>query len=89
MGQTPRFYTFISFPDQFEVNVSLSRNFHENLILYVCVCYRIHLERGIILLDLEARDLANLHFTIVEEWVEAGILDEDLKPDILRTLLYK
>jgi len=50
---------------------------------------RIHLERGIILLDLEARDLANLHFTIVEEWVEAGILDEDLKPDILRTLLYK
>ena len=54
-----------------------------------CVFYRIHLERGIILLDLEARDLANLHFTIVEEWVESGILDEDLKPDILRTLLYK
>jgi len=60
-----------------------SLSFHSLLNL------RIHLERGVILLDHEARDMTNLLFTIVEEFNLVGLLDDDLKSEVLRILLFR
>ena len=50
---------------------------------------RIYLERGIVLLDLEAKDMANLYSIVTENWVEAGLLDEQQKSEVLSALLQK
>ena len=50
---------------------------------------RIHLEHGIILLDLEAKDMTQLYFSLVEELCNSGLLNDDYKADILRVLLLK
>ena len=60
-----------------------SLSFHSLLNL------RIHLERGVILLDHETRDMTNLLFTIVEEFNLLGLLDDDLKSEVLRILLFR
>ena len=41
------------------------------------------------LLDLEAKDMANLYSIVTENWVEAGLLDEEQKPEVLSALLQK
>ena len=60
-----------------------SLSFHSLLNL------RIHLDRGIALLDVEARDMTNLLFTIVEEFNLSGLLEDDLKSEVLRILLFR
>ena len=41
------------------------------------------------MLDHEARDMTNLLFTIVEEFNLVGLLDDDLKSEVLRILLFR
>ena len=47
------------------------------------------MERGVILLDLEAKDMTNLLYAIVEEFVNAGLLMDELKSEVLRMLLFR
>ena len=60
-----------------------SLSFHSLLNL------RLHFERGVILLDFETKDFTSLKFAIVEEFCAAGLLNEDLKSEVLSILLYK
>lgn len=60
-----------------------SLSFHSLLNL------RLHLERGVTMLDVEARDMTNLLFSIVEEFNLEGLLDDDLKSEVLRMLLFR
>jgi len=60
-----------------------SLSFHSLLNL------RLHLERGVILLDLEARDMTNLLFNIVEQFNLVGLLEDEKKSEILRILLFR
>lgn len=60
-----------------------SLSFHSLLNL------RLHLEKGIILLDHEARDMTNVLYTIVEEMNNTGLLNDELKGEVLRILLYR
>ena len=47
------------------------------------------MERGLILLDLEAKDMTNILYTLVEELNLNGLLEDELKGEVLRTLLYR
>jgi solute carrier family 4 anion exchanger 2 len=60
-----------------------SLSFHSLLNL------RLHLERGVILLDLEARDMTNILYRIVEELNVKGLLADEMKGEVLRIMLYK
>ena len=60
-----------------------------SLSFHSLINLRIHLEHGIILLDLEAKDMTQLYFSLVEELCNSGLLNDDYKADILRVLLLK
>ena len=50
---------------------------------------RIQLERAVMLLDLEAKDMNQTLYALVEELNLAGLLEDELKGEVLRILLYK
>ena len=50
---------------------------------------RIQLERAVMLLDLEAKDMNQTLYALVEELNHAGLLEDELKGEVLRILLYK
>ncbi|XP_063546965.1 anion exchange protein 3 [Cydia strobilella] len=60
-----------------------SLSFHSLLNLRRC------LETGVVLLDLEERDLPGVAYRVVERMVDDGLIEEDDKPVVMRSLLLR
>ncbi|CAH0401805.1 unnamed protein product [Chilo suppressalis] len=60
-----------------------SLSFHSLLNLRRC------LETGVVLLDLEEKDLPGVAYRVVESMVESQLIDEDDKPVVMRSLLLR
>ena len=91
MGKTSCFVTVISFSDQSQVNAVHDISKSQDL-LNISIFFsfsRIQLERAVMLLDLEAKDMNQTLYALVEELNHAGLLEDELKGEVLRILLYK
>lgn len=60
-----------------------------SLSFHSLINLRLNLERGIILLDFEARDFTNIAFKVAEEFYLLGFINEEAKPEFLRLLLLR
>ncbi|XP_048004593.1 anion exchange protein 3 isoform X2 [Leguminivora glycinivorella] len=60
-----------------------SLSFHSLLNLRRC------LETGVVLLDLEEKDLPGVAYRVVERMVDDGLIEEDDKPVVMRSLLLR
>ena len=60
-----------------------SLSFHELINLRLC------LEKGVFILDLEATNMTEVMYRIVEELNIDGAIEEEQKSEIMRVLLYK
>ena len=60
-----------------------------SLSFHSLVNLRVNFDRGITILDFEARDIANVAFKIADEFCSLNILPVEYKGDLLRMLLYK